>query len=216
MYSALITSHISPCGWLAARAALAILTLCASGTIGLANVALSGRVVDETGGPLPGAKVTAHKVSGEQFDESSQTDSQGRYSFPELPDGEYSIEGTLAGFVSVSYKPVRIYFPAQVAWNFVLSVAAFGGDAVYASSELVGELRWKGARVSRANVCLITPGGPHRPVCTATNRLGQYFLDVPPGTYIVTVDGEGGLKSRQPLDMTAAGEYRNKITLSDQ
>ena len=64
-----------------------------------------------------------------------------RYSFAELPDGDYSIEAALTGFVSVSYKPVRIYFPAKLGWNFVLSHTGAGGDAVCGSSELVGESR---------------------------------------------------------------------------
>jgi hypothetical protein len=180
---------------------------------GLAHAALHGRVVDETGGPLRGATVTLHKLSSEQFDESSQTDSEGRYSFPELPDGEYSVEGSLTGFVAVSYKPLRIYFPANVECNFVLRVAGFGGDAVYATSQIVGELRWRGDRVPLAKICLASAAEPRRQACTTTNRLGQYFLDVPPAIYVVTVDDGAGLHVRQRLDMSAAGEYRNKIVL---
>jgi hypothetical protein len=183
---------------------------------GAANSALSGNVTDETGSPLRGAKITLQKLSGEPFDESSQTDSQGRYSFPELPDGEYSIEAGLKGFGSVLYKPVQIFFPAQVRRNFVLEVVDLGTEGgVYASSELVGELTWKGARVAHANVCAVRTDGQHGPVCTTTNRLGQYFPGVPPGLYTIAVDGQGGLKSKQQLDMSVAGEYRNKITLAD-
>jgi hypothetical protein len=213
MHSALINPRGER---LAARTAFAIFIFSASGGVTLANVALSGRVLDEAGRLLPAATVTAHKTTGERFDEYSQTDSQGRYSFSELPAGEYSVEAALTGFVSVLYKPLSIYFPTQVRWNFVLSVAAFGGDAVYASSELVGELRWKGSPAPRANICLIGAAAPRRTVCTTTNRLGQYFLDVPPGLHTVTVDGDGGLKGRQPLDMSAAGEYRNQIALPDR
>jgi hypothetical protein len=186
-----------------------------SEALSLAGNALSGRVVDEAGGALQGAVVTVHKLSGEQFDQSSPTDSAGHYSFPEIPDGEYSIEGSSAGFVSTSYKPVRIYFPAEVQWNFVLRVAGFGGDAAYASSELVGELRWRGSRVSAANVCAVRSDGPYRPTCTVTNRLGQYFLEVPPAIYVVTVEHGTGLPTKQRLDLRAAGEYRNKIMLED-
>jgi hypothetical protein len=157
--------------------------------------------------------ITVRKLSGDKFDASSQTDSGGSYSFPELPDGEYSVEATLRGFVGVSYKPVRIYFPAQVRRDFVLAVAFVGGDAVYASSELVGELIWKGARVPRANICLFRLDGPYRPTCTSTNGLGQYYLDVPPEKYNSTVSGDGGLSVSQSLDLSTPGEYRNKIKL---
>jgi len=203
-------------GRLAARAAFAAVILSWGAAIGLANDALSGRVADEAGHSLAKATISVHKLSGDQFEESSQTDSQGRYSFPELPDGEYSVDAALRGFSSISYKPVRIYFPAQVRRNFVLEVVYLGTEGgVYASSELVGELIWRGTRVAHARVCVARTDGPYRPLCTTTNRLGQYFLDVPPAVYTVTVDGEGGLKSRQTLDMNVAGEYRNKITLAD-
>jgi|HubBroStandDraft_1064217.scaffolds.fasta_scaffold126597_2 hypothetical protein len=195
------------------RAALAALLLSASGAGSLAGAALSGRVVDEGGGTLPRATITVHKLSGEQFEQSSLTDSEGRYSFAELPDGVYSVEGALAGFVSLSYRPVRIYFPAQVHWDFELRVAGFGGDAVYASSDLVGELTWEGARVPKAKVCLTRPGGPYGPVCTTTNGLGQYFLEVPPGVYVATVDSGVGTQVQQRVDLSTAGEYRNALAL---
>jgi hypothetical protein len=203
----------SSCGArLAARVALVALLLSGIGARGLAKVALSGRVVDETGGPLPAATVSVRKLSGEQFYQSSQTDSQGHYSFPELPDGEYSVEGALTGFVSVLYKPVRIYFPAEVRWDFVLSVAGFGGDAVYASSELVGELLWRGVRMPTASICVTRADEPPHPTCTVTNRLGQYFLDLPPAIYIVSIDCGRGLQAKDRLDLRTAGQYRNKIT----
>lgn len=180
-----------------------------------ALAALSGRVVDEGGGPLPAATVTVHKLSGEQFEESSTTDAQGRYSFPELPDGEYSVDGALPGFVSNSYKPVRIYFPAQVRWDFQLRLGGFGHDAVYSSSELVGELTSHRARVAGARICVTRVGQADRSICAVTNRLGQYFLDVPPAIYLVTVETGAVALSNQRLDLSVAGSYRNKIALPE-
>lgn len=196
-----------------APAAFAALMFFAGGARAQAGVALGGSVVDESGGPLPTATVTVHKLSGERLDQSSQTDSRGHYSFPELPDGEYSIEAALNGFVSMSYKPVRIYFPAQVQWDFVLRLGGFSYDAVYSSSEVVGELLWRGARAPAASICLSRTGGPYHPVCTVTNRLGQYFLRVPPAVYTVTIENKVGLRAEQRLDLSTAGEYRNKIAL---
>jgi hypothetical protein len=197
---------------LAARVALAALLLSATEARGTAKVALSGRVADETGDPLPAATVSVRTLSGEQFYQSSQTDPQGHYSFPELPDGEYSVEAALTGFVSVLYKPVRIYFPAEVRENFVLGVAALGGDAVYASSELVGELLWRGVRMPTATICVTRADEPPHPICTVTNRLGQYFLDLPPAIYTATIDFGHGLRAKDRLDLRTAGQYRNKIT----
>jgi hypothetical protein len=197
----------------ALRLALITLVLFGSGAISLANSALSGRVRDEGGGSLPGVTILAHKLSGEKFDQSTKTDDQGRYSFGELPDGEYSVKAGVRGFVSVLYEPVRIYFPAQVRCDFALEVADVGEGGVYASSEVVGELLVRGARVACARICLRRVDGPDNPVCTTTNRLGQYFLDVPTGVYTVTVERGGRTWAGQQLDMRTAGEYRNKVTL---
>ena len=99
-------------------------------------------------------------------------------------------------------------------WNLTLPVAYLGAEGgVYASSELVGELTLKGVRVANASVCTIRADGSGALTCTVTNRFGQYFLSVPPGTYDVTVDDQRGLKSKRRLDMNNAGEYRNRITL---
>jgi hypothetical protein len=193
---------------------LAALLLLATGTRGLPKAALSGRVADESGGPLPTATVSVRKLSGEQFIQSSQTDSHGRYSFPELPDGEYSVEAALAGFVSVTYKPMRIYFPAEVREDFVLGVAAFGSDAVYTSSQLVGELMWRGARMPAATICVTKASEPPHPICTVTNGLGHYFLDLSPAIYTVTIDFGRGLHAKDRLDLRTAGQYRNKISLA--
>ena len=106
----------------------------------LDGVALSG-FADETGSPRGGAIVSVRKLTGEPFNGSSRTDQRGHYAFPKLPDGEYSVEATLEGFDTVLYKPVRIYFPAEVQRSFVLSVIYLGTEGgVYASSQLVGEL----------------------------------------------------------------------------
>ncbi len=195
----------------AARTAIAVWMLSITQDGALAHVALSGQVADETGGPLPSATITAHKLSGEPFAASSQTDYQGRYSFPELPDGDDAVEAVLKGFVSVTYQPLQVYFPAAVQRNFVLELAGFGHDAIYASSQVVGELFWRGIRVSSARICLTQSGGSHPPMCTVTNRLGQYSLDVPPALYIVTIDKAGAVHAKEQLDMSTAGEYRNKI-----
>jgi protocatechuate 3,4-dioxygenase beta subunit len=69
------------------------------------QTALSGRVLDTAGRPLVGAAVAVLQLGGEGFRDTRLTDERGIYAFPELPDGEYSIEASLPGFVSSSAKP---------------------------------------------------------------------------------------------------------------
>lgn len=122
----------------------------------------------------------------------------------------------LQGFVTASSSPVRIYFPYYVRWDFVLRLAYIHEGGIYSSSDLLGELVSGSDRVARAKVCLTPAGGSGRPTCTTTTRFGQYFLSVPPGVYDVTVEGRGGVESKQKLDMSSAGEYRDRIILHNR
>lgn len=177
------------------------------------RAALSGRVLDELGGALLGATVSVHGLSGERFEQSKLTDDHGDYSFAELPDGEYAIEAELRGFVSTAFRPVRINFPMEVHWNFKLAVADLGVEGgISASSDLVGELLFRGTRMSSTRICLTRADGTGRPTCTVTNRLGQYFLSVEPGLYDVTID-RSGLENKRRLDMSSPGAYRNRLPL---
>lgn len=192
----------------------AVVLLSALGAHWLEAAALSGRVHDEVGRPLAWASVSVHKLSGEPFDQTLQTNEHGIYSFAELPDGTYSIEGGLEGFVSTSVKPVRVFFPAEVHWTFILRVADLGTEGgVSVSSDLVGELKRGGKNVPNTRVCLTRSDGPGGPVCTVTNRLGQYFLAVTPGVYEVTINCRDFPETKKRLDMSTAGTYRNRITL---
>jgi Carboxypeptidase regulatory-like domain/TonB-dependent Receptor Plug Domain len=94
------------------RGLLAVLFLSAS-TLVSAQPAqtgtLSGFVRDTTGGVLPGVSVTA--TSDERgFSRSAVTDASGKYLFPSLPAGNYSITVSLSGF-----EPVRISGNAVVS-----------------------------------------------------------------------------------------------------
>ena len=198
------------------RATLTLIALSAGGAVGVAESALSGRVTDKVGGPLPGATVSIHKLSGDRYDESVQTDGQGQYSFAELPNGEYSVGAELHGFVSASFSPVRVYFPAGVRWDFALRLAYVAEGGISESSDLLGELMLGNVRVAGASICLTRSDASGHAACTTTNRLGQYFLSVPPAVYDVTVELRGGVKTGQRLDMGGTGEYRDRVFLDKQ
>ena len=174
--------------------------------------ALHGRVSDLAGQPLQGVLVTASSVSGEHLEQSLQTDVRGEYSFPELPDGVYAITAKLDGFVSISLQPIRIYYPVQTKRDFRLEVADLGTEGgIFTHSAVVGELKSGSTRVASAKICLLRMAISAEPVCTTTNRLGQYFLLVAPGVYDVTIEPSGGAASWKRLDLTVPGEYRNKL-----
>jgi hypothetical protein len=193
-------------------ALLAAVALFPRGAEAQDRAALSGHVIDTLGRPIWLATVSVNKLSGDRFVQSQQTNREGQFSFDALPDGDYLVETESKGFVSESLKPIRVVFPSQVRRDFRLEVAPANEGGIYTSSELVGELFWHGDRFARANVCLTRTDAPEPPHCTVTNRLGQYFLSVPPGTYDVSIDDSRGLKAKHRIDMSRPDQYRNKIT----
>ena len=65
----------------------------AQGTTGT----LAGSVTDEQGLALPGVAVTATNL-GTGFSRSATTDSEGNYTLPGLPVGQYELKSELSGF----------------------------------------------------------------------------------------------------------------------
>src|SRR4029450_10520645 len=66
-----------------------------------------GKVVDESGGVLPGVTVTL-KGAGVAGTPSVVTGEAGTYRFPVLPAGTYSLQFALAGFGTTNYEEPRV------------------------------------------------------------------------------------------------------------
>jgi hypothetical protein len=89
-----------------------------------ANAAgLRGRIVDETGGALPGVTVTAanHDTG---LSRDAVTDRDGVYRFVGLPPGTYSLNAELSGFSSVSVKAITLNVAVERELNLTLKPAA--------------------------------------------------------------------------------------------
>jgi hypothetical protein len=82
---------------------------------------ISGTVEDPTGGLVPGAAVTAIQQQTDQhFDAVS--DSQGRFSFPRLPVGNYKVQVTRTGFRRFESEAIRLDADQTRQANVVLQV----------------------------------------------------------------------------------------------
>jgi hypothetical protein len=68
---------------------------------------LSGRVVDDQGGGIPGVTVTATNADT-GFKRVAVTDGSGQYRFPSLPVGNYSLTTELSGFATVTTRDVKL------------------------------------------------------------------------------------------------------------
>jgi hypothetical protein len=76
---------------------LSVLLLAGIAEAQLSTAQLSGRVVDESRGVLPGATVTVVQTAT-GFTRSDVTDANGAYVMPNLPLGPYRLEVSLSGF----------------------------------------------------------------------------------------------------------------------
>ena len=84
--------------------AFACLTLA---LFGQAFSSLSGTITDPSGGIIPGATVTiVNNETGVQRETVSY--SQGRYSFAQIPPGNYRLAAKSTGFADVTIKTVQL------------------------------------------------------------------------------------------------------------
>jgi hypothetical protein len=89
----------------------------AQGTIGT----ILGTVTDSSGSVVPGVTVTARNT-GTAAVQATVSDSEGRYTIPALPVGDYEVQAELPGFQSVIRRGIRLSVGADVVIDFSLQV----------------------------------------------------------------------------------------------
>jgi hypothetical protein len=82
---------------------------------------ITGTVRDQAGAVVAGAKVTARHVET-NLTRDSESDSQGRFVFPELRVGEYELRAEQSGFKPTVRKGVNLTIGETAAINLVLEV----------------------------------------------------------------------------------------------
>ena len=84
---------------------------------------MSGKVVDNTGAPLPGVSVeaTSPRLVGKA---TAVTDGDGNYRLFSLPSGVYEVTFTLQGFQTLIRKDIVIQLSQQITLNATLNQAA--------------------------------------------------------------------------------------------
>src|SRR5438445_13322934 len=83
---------------------------------------LRGSVVDESGGALPGATITATHVDTGTV-RTTVTSASGTYAMPALPVGNYTIKAELAAFGAFTKEGVRLGVGESAILNFTLKLA---------------------------------------------------------------------------------------------
>ncbi len=169
-------------------------------------------VLDETSQPLPRAQVKAVNLSSGKSREE-RTDSRGNACFPKLPEGAYSVEADLQGFVSAKYFPLSISYLRKRLLTIRLPLSSTGGDVVGQEVTLSGTLRRGGRIAERVSICLFRPDGS-RVACTTTDDLGEYALEASPGVYQVELRPASGGPYRSQIDLSSPGAaYHDRLTL---
>ena len=87
------------------------------------TASIRGTVTDATGGVVPGADVTV-KGTDTGLTQSTVTNTDGVYSFPELPVGTYSVEVTISGFKSSVQTGIALNVADQRTVNVTLETGA--------------------------------------------------------------------------------------------
>jgi len=84
---------------------------------------ISGTATDSSGAVLVGAKIEVKNL-GTGITQSAITDSQGRYSIPDLPVGEYEVRASATGFQTVVRTGITLTVGSQPVADFTLPTGA--------------------------------------------------------------------------------------------
>jgi len=99
--------------------------------------AIVGTVIDDEGTPIPGVTVTltSPAIMGEK---SVITDAEGKYRFPALRPGLYTVKAELTGFATLIQEEIRLHTTIRLTVDMTLKVAAIEEEVtVIAESPMV-------------------------------------------------------------------------------
>ncbi len=96
--------------------------------------ALEGRVMMAGGDPLPGVEVVVSSPNLIGGERSSVSDSNGRFRFPALPPGVYTIEGRLDGFNTSRREGIRLSVGMTLSIDLNMQMGAIEEQVVVAGT----------------------------------------------------------------------------------
>src|ERR1017187_128579 len=104
-----------------------------SGTIG-------GTILDPSGSPVPGAKVTITNTDRNQVVRVITTDPSGTYSVPLIPVGQYSIKVEVKGFKTETRTGIAVNVNDDLKINITLQVGSMTDVVTVEASAVAVEL----------------------------------------------------------------------------
>lgn len=145
--------------------------------------ALVGRVLDEKGTALPGATVEIESPALIGGSRAVQTDAAGKFRFPEIAPGSYTITVSLAGYKKVRWEDVRLSI-GQTTEVPISLYAATGDETV----TVIGEASAIDTSSSAASTTLPREYLENLP----TGRFQPDTLNLAPGINLDSAFGGGG------------------------
>ncbi len=170
------------------------------------------KVLDETGLPLPHARVQASNLST-QKSWQKESDSQGNACFLKIPEGLYAVDASLQGFLTARYYPLPVFYPEKSGLTIRLPLSNLNGDTVSQEITLSGTLTENRRPAEGVSICLFRSDGT-QVACATTNDLGEYAITAAPGIYEVELKPYSGNAYRSKIDLSTPGAlYRNDLKL---
>ncbi len=119
-----------------ASLAVFLLLLVATAITGFAqdnSGSIQGTVKDEKGAAIPGAEVTATSPALVR-PQTTKSDSDGRYVFPTLPIGTYTVAASQSGFSTTKKEGINLTIGTQLRLDLEMPVAGVSGTVTVTSS----------------------------------------------------------------------------------
>ena len=171
---------------------------------------------DPTGQPLPGVTVMITKqkdaAASIPFDVTqTRTDSNGKACFFQIPDGSYSVELTMHGFLTATYRPVRVDILRPALFEMVMLFGQVIELDVSRIARISGVLRFRNETNAEARICVYDNDSRNLVNCSRSDRFGQFGLLVEPGTYFIEVTRKDTVYLRKSVTIPNAGTFRDLI-----
>lgn len=159
------------------------------------SAAILGTVTDASGAALPGVTVEAVNATGQRF--SSVSDAQGRYRFPSVPPGRYTITGSLAGMENAVVNDLQVTLGSSPRVDLTMRIGAVTQQiTVTAEAPVVDVTESATATSIRSETFDNLPKG--RTFESIVTMAASARQDARQGG--ITIDGATGLENRYIVD----------------
>lgn len=174
------------------------------------TAAIQGTITDSTGAALPGVTVEAVNTRGQRF--TTVSDNQGRYRFPAVPSGVYTVTATLAGMEPASARNLEVRLGTSPKVDLTMRLGVVTESVTVTAEAPLVDVTQSSTSVSiaREQLELIPKGRDFTSVVTqAAGASNEAFLGG------ISIDGASGAENRYVIDGIDTTHPRNGVSAQD-